>query len=185
MKRVFIAVDISEEARRVTAAHIDDLRRRFRGVRVSWVRPENLHITLKFLGDTSDEQIEKLSKAINLVAKEIQQFKASLSVPLAFGRRVLVIEIADATGNFKEINRLIDDEGEKIGMKRENRPFRPHLTIARIRDKKGTRRLVAEHLRTKIEPVVFEVNAIVLYESKLLPTGSVYSRLSTFLLGRQ
>ncbi len=182
MKRVFIAVDISEEVRRVAAARMDELRRKFRDVRVSWVRPENMHITVKFLSDLSNEQVAALSSALRNVANQISPFEASLSAPIAFGRKALVIEVRDSSESFAELGSFLDADCENLGVVRENRPFRPHITIGRIRSQKGIQPLIAEHRKSIIKPVEFDVNAIVIYESTILRTGSVYTKLASFPL---
>ena len=69
--RLFIAVDISDEARGAAAAHIAELRRRYLGVKVSWVRPENLHITVKFLGETPEDKIDGIKEALAAAAAAI------------------------------------------------------------------------------------------------------------------
>ena len=183
MKRVFIAVEISEQARQVAAIHGGELRRKFHDVRVSWVRPENMHITLKFLGDLRAEQVEGLSFAMCNVANKISPFEAALSKPIAFGRSALVIEVADSSWSFAELSNFLEAECETLGIVRENRPFRPHITIGRIRPQKGIHPLISEHRNSIIEQVGFEVNGTVIYESSLLPSGSVYSKIASFTLG--
>jgi 2'-5' RNA ligase len=89
MKRIFIAADISDEVRRAAAAHIENIRRRYRNVRVSWVRPENLHVTVKFLGDVDERRLEAVKAAVSRSVEGIGPFQAALSTPEAFGKRVL------------------------------------------------------------------------------------------------
>ena len=62
MKRIFIAVDISDEVRRIVTAYIENLRKDFRDVRVGWDKPEKLHLTLKFLGDVDEKQLESFKE---------------------------------------------------------------------------------------------------------------------------
>ncbi len=183
MKRVFIAVDISEEARQVAAIHADELRRKFHDVRVSWVRPANMHITLKFIGDRNDNEIAAMTSSIERVAGKISPFDAALSAPIAFGSGVLVIEVADPSGSFAELSTFLEAECERLGIVREKRSFRPHITIGRIRSQKGVQPLIAEHRHSKIEPAAFEVDAITLYESNLSPAGSVYIKLASIPFG--
>lgn len=181
MKRVFIAVDISDDARRAAASHVEKLRREFRDTRVNWVRAENMHITLTFLGEVYDE-IERISSGLKRVADESKAFETSLGKPLAFGRQTLVIGVADSSGSFAELSRLNENECQKLGFDKEARPFRQHVTIGRIREKKGTAGLIAAHRNAKVEPISFEVNSLILYESQLQPTGSVYLPLGRFPL---
>ena len=71
MRRVFIAADISDELRRRAAAHIGDLRSRYPQKGISWVRAENLHLTLRFLGETPDERLTKIE---NDITREVENF---------------------------------------------------------------------------------------------------------------
>ena len=177
MKRIFIAVDISDEAQLAAAAHTERIRHRSHNVRVSWVRPENMHVTMKFLGDVDERRLESVKNAVSKSVEGIGPFQAGLSSPEAFGKRVLAIAIDDVSGNLGLIQTRIERGCSQIGFKEENRRFRAHLTIGRIRDVKGTASLTDAHTSLQIEPVSFEVDHVTIYESTLLSTGSVYSRL--------
>ena len=85
MKRIFIAVDISDEARRAAAAHTEHIRQRIRNVRVSWIRPESMHVTMKFLGDVDERRLEAVKRAVSKSVEGIGRFQATLSTPEAFG----------------------------------------------------------------------------------------------------
>jgi RNA 2',3'-cyclic 3'-phosphodiesterase len=181
-KRLFIAVNISDGARQAAAAHIKELRQEFPRIRVSWARPENLHITLKFLGDTPDAVVERLGSAVAKAAARHSPFEIKLSVPAAFGKRVLTIGIADETGGVTALQREIESEYLKLGFEKERRPFRPHLTIARLRDRRGTGELIERHLELKVDPEETKIGDIVLYESELYPAGSRYTVLGRYSL---
>jgi 2'-5' RNA ligase len=77
----------------------------------------------------------------------------------------------------------VDDVCAKLGFEREERKFRPHLTIARLREPEASRELADAHRRSAFESKVFPIKEIALYESKLLPSGSIYSTLAAFSLG--
>jgi 2'-5' RNA ligase len=185
-KRIFIAVDISEEARRKVAAYIEQMRREFKELRVGWERAEKLHLTLKFLGDTDENLLERLNKIAENIAGKIENFKLKLAetgvFPSPRNARVLWIDVKGEKGSLAEINRLLENECEKLGFKREKRDFVPHLTIARIREPHKSRELAAKHLQNEFEPVEFEVGEIVIYESRLQPAGSIYKKISSFEL---
>lgn len=182
MKRIFVAVDISDEARRMAAAYIETLRNEFRQIRVGWDKPEKLHLTLKFLGETSENQLAELRKIIKTISREISNFKLQIAetgvFPNARSARVLWIDVKDEAGNLAKINDLLEAECEKIGFAKEKRKFVPHLTVGRVRDSEKAGELAKKHLENKFEPAEFEISEIVIYESKLLPTGSVYSVVS-------
>lgn len=186
MKRIFIAVDISDEARRRAVAHINELRGRFTNLRVGWERPEKLHLTLKFLGDINENQIDLLNTAAGRAAAIAPPFlirTAKTGVfPSQRKARVLWIGLEDADGEFRRLHQVLEDECEKAGFAREGRDLKPHLTIARLREPARSAVLAAAHLGTRIEPAELEVSEIVIYESRLLPTGSVYFPIVTHKL---
>ena len=183
-KRIFIAVDISEEARQKVAEYIGELKREFSNIKVGWDRPEKLHLTLKFLGDTEENQLEKLKEIVEKIAGQFSNLKFQISntgvFPSPRNARVLWLGVNGDVEELQKINSVLEVECEKIGFKKEKRIFKPHLTIARIREPQKSKNLVQKHLANKFEPVSFEVCEIVIYESKLQPTGSVYKKVSSF-----
>ena len=186
MKRIFVAVDISEEARRKAAAYIETLRGEVRQTRVGWDKPEKLHLTLKFLGDCEEKQLCELENIVGETASEISNFKLQIQetgvFPNARNPRVLWVDVRDEAGNLAKINDFLETECEKIGFERERRKYVPHLTIGRVREPNRARELAGKHLANKFEPVEFTVSEIVIYESQLKPTGSVYSVVSKYNL---
>ncbi|MBK9153007.1 MAG: RNA 2',3'-cyclic phosphodiesterase [Chloracidobacterium sp.] len=187
MKRTFAAIDLSEEARRVAAAHIDQLRRVFPGIRIGWERSEKLHFTLKFFGDVDEDLIPSLRSMLETVAAEAKVFEAILAgtgrFPPKGDPRILWFGAAD-NGNMSGLAERIASEASKLGFPKEKRRFTPHLTIARLREPSASHGLALAHLETAFEPVRFEVHGITLYESTLLPGGSVYRKLLTAPFGR-
>jgi 2'-5' RNA ligase len=182
MKRIFVAVDISDEARGRAKTHIEALRTAFEAVRVGWERPEKLHLTLKFLGETDERRLVELKRIVAGIAGGNSNFKLKISnagiFPNVRNPRVLWIDVIDEAGNLAEIFRELDERCEKLGFARESRKFVPHLTIGRVREPGRAKELGAAHLEKGFEPVEFDVSEIVIYESKLLPTGSVYAVVS-------
>jgi RNA 2',3'-cyclic 3'-phosphodiesterase len=179
MKRIFIAVDISDQARAAAADYIESLRGEFRAVRVGWEKAEKLHLTLKFLGVCEERQLKDLEKIAAEITAEISRFTIRIAdtgvFPNERNPRVLWVDVKDAAGNLVKIHGLLEAKCEKIGFKREARRFVPHLTIGRIKEPNKARDLAEKHLKNKFEPVEFQISEIVIYESKLLPAGSVYS----------
>jgi 2'-5' RNA ligase len=186
MKRIFIAVDISDEARRQAAAHIDELRSGVKNLRVGWERPEKLHLTLKFIGDATNEQLERLNNAVEQAASLARPFHLRTGKTGVFPSiriaRVLWLGLEDAGGELRRLQEILETACEKAGFARETRHFKPHLTIARLREPGESAGLAVVHVRTQIEPVEFEVPEIVIYESRLAPTGSVYTPVFKYKL---
>lgn len=181
-RRIFTAIDVSEEVRDRIAKYIENLRGEFPGVRAGWDKPEKLHITLKFLGEASAEQIEKLKIALEEISKHISNFNLQVSATGVFpsprNARILWLGLNDETGNLLKLNEMLESECEGIGFARETRSFKPHLTIARLREPQKSRELAKKHLNNKFEPVGFTASEIVIYESRLQPAGSIYSIVS-------
>ena len=178
MKRVFAAIDISEEVREEVRNYIEDLRSGFDGVPVKCEKQEKLHITVKFAGSVDEYQLNTFSERIRAVTKSLEPFQIRIAGTGAFVKRRgpsvlwLGTTIVDASDPFEVLGRL-----------NEKRPFRPHLTIARIKDPKKAADLIRKHKSSEFESPQYEVSEIVLYESALLPTGSVYTRLARFSFG--
>lgn len=180
--RAFIAVDISEGARRLVAERIALLRARFSDLRVGWDKPEKLHLTLKFLGEISSEKLTQIIAAVENAAKEIESFSLALEGAGAFPprgtARVLWLGVKDESQNLSEFQKRLETETEQIGFERERRAFKPHLTIARLKEPGKSRNLTDLHLQTEFPAVNFPVSEIVVYKSDLRPTGSIYTPLA-------
>jgi RNA 2',3'-cyclic 3'-phosphodiesterase len=186
MQRVFIAIDISEEARAAAAQYEEALRREFAEVRVGWERPEKLHLTLKFLGKTDDDQLERVKRAVGSAAASGNVLTLELAgtgvFPSARSPRILWLGLRESGDALKVLANRMETECETIGFPKENRPFSPHLTIGRVREPHRSRELAEKHAASKFGPVAFVVNEVVVYKSELRPTGSIYSKLAAFPL---
>jgi len=178
-RRIFLAVDLSDAARAVCAAHIESLRARFPKVRVGWERPEKVHVTLKFLGDTAEDVMQDLEAGVRKVAGRHTVVPMRLTGPGVFPSpskpRILWIGLKDV---LSPIHRELEDICADLGFEREKKVFRPHVTIGRIRQPFDARELAGVHIASQIEPVEFEVVGLVIYESKLQPSGSIYSKVA-------
>ena len=186
MKRIFIAADISDEARQWAASYIDGLRREFPKFRVGWERPEKLHLTLKFLGDVNEDRIEEVQQRVRDVSKAHKAFPMTLSgtgrFPPKGDPRILWFGANDG-GELGAIASRIDRELGVLGFASEKRKFSPHLTIARLREPRSSSALAARHLENDFGPISFQITEIVIYESKLLPSGSIYTPIAVLPLG--
>ena len=180
VKRLFIAADISEEARAAAAGLIAFLRGEFPAKGVSWTKPENLHITVKFLGDTDESTHGKLIAALSSIAALSPPFRLHLDRPELLGKRVVSIAAGSDSTTVFDLEKRIDTECEKLGYENERRRFHPHLTLARIRHPWGARELGKRFLETQVGPLGFDVREIVLYESELGAGGSVYKVVERF-----
>lgn len=180
--RLFVAIELPANLRKRIINHIDRLRSSIPDVRASWSREENLHLTLKFLGDTSVAKVEALSQAVRRAANSANPFEIVIAGCGAFppkGQpRVLWVGIDDPSGQLALLNRALENEYEKAGYPREPRPFHPHLTIARIRQPKGSRQLAERHKEIGLNREFVGVSEISVFRSELRSEGSRHTVIS-------
>ena len=182
MKRVFAAIDSSEDARRSIDEYIVNLQADFADSPVRWEKPEKLHITMKFAGLLDNAALEQFKLKVKEAAASVELFKVAVTGTGAFVKRrgpsVLWLGVEMVSGDkdtFTKLHSALESESK--------RPFRPHLTLGRIKDAKKARDLIDRHLASTFNSTEIEVQKLVIYESRLLPAGSVYSKLESFPLG--
>lgn len=181
-KRLFIAVDISDEARAAAALYVNKLTSRFRDVPAKWERPEKLHITLKFLGSTEEGKLDGVIDIVETSAQNTGPFEIEIagtsSFPSPKSPRLLWLGVNEPSGTLKDLAERIDRHCAKFGFEKEKRVFKPHLTIARIRDPRTAADLGIAHDAGGFGPIKFDCDELILYESELGRAGSVYSKLA-------
>ncbi len=181
-KRIFAAIDISEASRRAVSDYAETLRAEFQSVRVGWEKPEKLHLTMKFFGDVDERQLENLTEAIEKTAGQISNFNLQISetgvFPSPRNARILWLGLQDETGNLQKLAEVLETECARSGFAREARNFKAHLTIARLREPQKSKELVGKHLQNDFPPLEFQATEIVIYQSELLPKGSIYKTVS-------
>jgi len=181
-KRIFVAIDISDEARQAVASYIESLRQDFADVPVRWERPEKLHITLKFAGSIDDEALRSLTSNVAAAAADSKSFAVTLAETGTFVKRT---SRANVLWIGLQPRYVMDEMAAKIDPQRLRRRLKLHITIARIKDAKKAQLLIERHLNNVFEPVTFRVDEITVYESTLMPAGSIYNVLSRHRLGDQ
>jgi 2'-5' RNA ligase len=178
--RAFIAIELSREiaegVRRIQAG----LRERTKDVR--WVRPEGIHLTLKFLGDVDPDRIEGIASQAEEDVKTIGPFTVGVRGCGGFPQdrypRVIWIGVVDPNDALKELQARVEQGMEGMGFAREERVYTPHLTIGRLRSGKGKGK-VAQALEAMkaCDLGTMEVREICLFRSLLKPTGAEYTNL--------
>jgi len=173
-KRIFVAIDISDEARIKVADYIEGLRGEFSNLRVGWERAEKLHLTVKFLGDIDSHELQNLTEAVEKTAQQFSNFKLRISqtgvFPSKRNARILWLGVEVEHESLQKINDILEAECEQKGFVKEGRKFKGHLTIGRLREPNKSKELIDRHLNKTFAAVEFEVSEIVIYESKL-PQG--------------
>ena len=183
--RTFVAVFPPLTIRAAAAAGAREAVRRLGGPadRVRWAKPENVHLTLKFLGDVREEVLGDLRAALEEVCPKHAPFDAELAGLGAFpsARRARVLWAGVGAG-FEELRSLASDIDEalaSIGFEREERPYTPHLTLGRVRG----RPVSFDLLPKDAGGPRFQVRCTELVESTLTPEGAVYETVGAFALG--
>ncbi len=181
-KRIFAAIDISDEAKAKAAEYIKNLKSEFSDLRVGWEKTEKLHLTLKFFGDVNDSDLKKLKDAAFETAGQIPKFNLQTSATGVFPSqkkaRILWLGIEDEKGSLQKLSEIFEINCAANRFAKETRSFKAHVTIARLREPEKSKELIERHLETTIEPTRFEVSEIVIYESQLQKSGSIYSIVS-------
>lgn len=174
--RAFIAIDLPERIKRKIAKLENDLKKCDLAFR--WVKPENLHLTLKFLGDINQEQVSKIKEAIAKVSDKFSAFKASFNgfgfFPNERRPRVFFISI-DKKKLLKSIATELEEELETLGFKKEGK-FKSHITLARIKDLKNIECLKSKIKNTQLDEK-FPTDTIILYKSTLTKEGPIYGKI--------
>ncbi len=180
--RVFCAIDLPHDVREKVLAHSISLRKAVPEAQASWSKPDNIHLTVKFLGDIPQSRVGSLSTAAASASKGVESFPISVQgsgvFPTRGAPRVLWVGIEDLKEKLGELYRRLEDECAKVGFNTEGRPFHPHLTLARLRKPEHARALAAAHLEQKFEPVEVAVSELLVIRSELSSAGSKYTTIS-------
>jgi 2'-5' RNA ligase len=186
--RVFSAIELPQETRKLVLQHSARLREQFPQTRASWARDTNLHLTLKFLGEVPQSSVADFSKAASRAVAGVQPFSIRLEqtgvFPVHGQPRVLWIGVNDASGTLAELQGLLEEESAKVGFAREARSFHPHLTLARLRNNDGDQTLAAAHKQAEFAPVEIAVSELVVIRSELSSAGPKYTVISRHPLQR-
>jgi len=184
--RLFFAIPIDKQILDDLAGATDRLRETRAPVR--WVRPEGMHLTMKFLGDTNPEKVAPLVDSLTGVCASIMPFPISVTGAGAYPNlkrpRVLWAGVVENSGTLKRLWTGVESEAEKLGWEREKRRFSPHVTFGRVKGSMNIARLSTAMEEIKDEHWGDqEVDSMVLYRSHLEKGGARYERVHVFGLG--
>jgi RNA 2',3'-cyclic 3'-phosphodiesterase len=179
--RLFIAIEIPTEIREALARFIKELRAV--APHAKWVRPENLHVTLKFLGHTDAKNLEKIESALQIIRSPqlvALEFSGVGFFPNEKRPRVFWAGL-NSSPNLAPLAEAIDRAMHQLGFPLENRPFTPHLTLARF-DPPGLPAKLADVVQRHTSDSFGSLATCEfhLIESKLKPTGAEYTKLQPF-----
>ncbi len=147
---------------------------------VKWVEEENLHLTLKFLGEVKEERVEEISRVLREIRRSEKRFELSLedigAFPSERSPRVIWIGVGKGREEIIRLQERIEEGLTPLGFKKEERGFHPHLTIARVKKRADFKELFDLSYKSR----VFLVDSVTLFKSTLTPKGPIYEPLDRF-----
>lgn len=182
--RTFIAIKIKPEKQLLEV--YSALRKSLENEAISWVNPDNLHLTLRFLGETSFQQVEEIIRLLDNVCNEYRPFQFNLKEAGFFKSKNQPRILFFAVENGLMLNQLayeIEERVVALGFSKEERSFNPHLTIGRIKmlkNKMDFYDLIKQYKEAEIQKVT--VSEIVYYQSILTSSGAIYKPIKTINL---
>ncbi len=187
MIRSFIAFEIPESIRREIARTMRQMATHWPEYR--WVDTDQLHLTMNFLGDVPDEKITDVCQVLRKVVPAFDAFSFTLSglgaFPKAKRPRVLWLGVTEGASQLSKLYYQLADDLEHLRLERDRKAFRPHVTLARIRDRQRWSDSIVEKVERNdpLEMGVVDANQLVLYSSHMEKAGPVYTPMDRVGLG--
>lgn len=181
MIRTFIAVEIPDTVRKKLVRDIDALREH--APLVKWAKPENLHLTLRFLGDVKENDLDELFDAVSDAVAESEPFALEIRGIGAFPNwrhpRVVWAGCAEGDREASRLAGLVESACVDLGYERERRPFRAHLTLGRVKEPSHALGLYDAAKMLEDKPFGYvDVDEVVVFMSSLRRTGPVYAPMA-------
>ena len=181
--RTFIAIALSKEIEDFLANLQETLKKS--NTDVKWVKPENIHLTLKFLGQREKKKIDEIIKIIDEISKNTPVFPLEISSIGSFPKkeypRVIWVGLTEGDKEIKQIASTLENAICKLGIPKESRPFSSHITLGRVRSPLNRKQLVEQlnNLEGNFPEgkMRYKVERITLFKSTLTPTGPIYEIL--------
>ena len=171
MLRLFIALPLPGDVARQLEVILNDLRPQSRDVK--WVPVKNIHLTVKFLGDSEEKLVPKITAEIDRIAAEFAPFDSMIDRIGAFPNlrrpRVIWVGGEDEMEQAAKMARQVDLAMRQLRYPKENRPFRAHLTLGRVRQGRRVDQLATYLEQYRVSPVPLHLDRLVLFESTLTP----------------
>ena len=174
--RLFIGLPLPSEAHEVAAGELRRLRQR--GWPVRWVGDEGLHLTLKFFGEVTSDRMDTIAEMLSFAGQGMRPMPMTLGGAGVFPGperpRVIKLDV-EADSELELLQDRIERGGEQIGFPPEGRPFHPHITLGRVREGHRLPPDWSQVLQTVGGGTTFLADRVVLYESRLSPSGPTYT----------
>lgn len=179
MKRCFIAIPLPEEIKNELYFIKEDIKKLYPKAEIKYVAEKESHLTLEFLGEISDEQIEIAKEVINEASQSFSPFVYFLekvsAFPILEQAKIIIVSLREDGSLGLRVQRFISDKLKAKGLALTDRAFTPHLTLGRVKKEDGLD--LSKLLDLKVEPLFFLAKEIVLYESELRLEGPHYTPL--------
>jgi 2'-5' RNA ligase len=180
--RLFYALELPESLRTRIGEHARMVREAVPDAGATWIRMENIHLTVKFFGMVSTDRIDSISKTAERVTEQFAPITVSIGGTGVFPRpsrpQVLWVGVGDPRGTLAAFQSELENEFAGIGFLKEERDFRPHLTIARIRRPEKAKDLGQVHLNSELSRENVVLDNLILFRSELSKQGSKYTPIS-------
>jgi len=181
--RAFIAIDLDPKIRQAIGQAQDCLKKL--DCNIKWVKPENAHLTLKFLGDVKLKMIETVSEILTNIFRNTPSIPTELTELGAFPDmdhpRILWVGFKDDRHQLAQLTAVIETKLGKIGLKKDRKTYHPHITIGRTRAPKNLKLLTGAMSNYKLPGGSAQtIKSAVLYKSALTPQGPIYETLKNF-----
>lgn len=183
--RSFIAVELNEDIKNELKAVQDELKKI--DLDVKWVEINNIHLTLKFLGNINPDELEKIKTGLKKISGIFKSFEISLSTLGIFPKvdfpRVIWVGLNKGKDELIKLSSYLEEELKKVGIASEERESIPHLTLGRVRSSKNK-----DKLKNYLSSSGFDfknrqmIKEIILFQSRLSPKGASYTALGSFSL---
>jgi len=182
--RCFIAIELDQDIRGELAQLQKHLRKKLPGNEssITWVNPDHIHLTLKFLGEVADPLVPEICAAVSAAAAQCAPFDIEIGnlgcFPPHRPARVLWVGIRNGQDDLAALAEAVDIYLSELDFPPENRKFSAHLTLARIKHENAGR--ATRNVVEKTDPFTFgsqSVTALTLFQSQLTPRGSIYTPL--------
>ena len=152
------------------------------GAQVSWVKPHNIHLTLKFLGSVPTERLQEVVRAVQRAAAPAPPIPLELTVLGCFpdrrAPRVVWAGLKQLPKELRVLQQRVEKELVAIGFSAESRPFSPHYTLGRVRSGRNLPKLMVAMEAEKLEALRFESSEVVVMASRLHASGALYTPIS-------
>lgn len=178
--RTFIAIELDEEIKKA----LTKIQSEFKNIDldIKWVKPQNIHLTIKFLGEVKESKIPEINQALKETCNYIKPFvieTENLGVfPNIKFPRVIWAGLKEENEELKKLVNLLEEKLVKLKFSKEKRGFSAHLTLGRFRSQKNKEDFIEKLNQIKVANLRQEVKSVKLFKSTLTPQGPIYEELN-------